>query len=357
MAVTMNGITFDPTVEVIDGTSLDLTYDDSVVISGVSKVRCTFNVQNTSGQTITKYAVSAGNGVFEDNTNRGYVDINGVPNGSFTFILTTSTGVTATESITLGTIYYFPISCVLEVRDVTFNTDTQATIHYTIKGLCYNGSLGIKNNSLNVQYQWYTGIVPPSSLQWTTVTPSRNGYEYESNIDASVLYTDTVTFAVKVYDELTNSETSMKYRVTPVFDWSETDFNFNVPVKFQGVEMPMVQEVGSNRYWEWKKYSDGTAELWATVSLTGQDISTAWGSMYTSGRLASTNLTFPFEFTKTPTMVASLVPGYAGAILMTTGSSSTPLSSTSTGTYELVRGTIYNGGNYKICYYVRGYWK
>lgn len=355
MSVTMNGITFNPTVVVVDGLSLDLTYNEGIVINGVSDVECHFNITDTGNQSIREFVVYNG-GIAHAGAD-GLVNITNVYNGSFTFAITTTDGVTATASIRLSEIPYFPISCLLEVEDVSFDTDTQATIRYQVKGKCYYDSLGIKNNSLNIEYQWYTGSAPPSTLSWTRVTPSVSGYDYVSNIDVSVYYTDTVTFNVRVYDELTGDETTLKYKVTPVFDWSETDFNFNVPIKYQGVEIPVVVEDGANRYWEWKKYSDGTVEMWANVSLIGIGITKAWGSLYTSGRLDDTDLPFPFTFTRIPTLIVNLVPGYAGAILMTTGDGSTPLSTTSTGTFELARGSINNSSSYKLCYYVRGYWR
>lgn len=355
--VTMNGITFEPTIEVTDGTSLDLTYDDQVVINGISSVTCNFNVTDTGGQSIQEFVVY--NGSVEHAGADGVVNIPTVYNGSFTFKITTTTGVTAIYSIRVREIPYSPITCGVEVSDVTFTTETLATVRFRVKGRYYTGSLGIKNNSVTMEYSYYIGTTPPSTRTWTRVTPTTSGYNFSANIDIGTTYTDLINFEVRVLDEITNNSASYKYRVTPVFDWSETDFNFNVPITYKGVELPMVDEIGSNRYWEWKKYSDGTAELWATVSLVGQGVATQWGSSgwYTSGSITETNIPFPFEFTKTPTMVASLVPGYAGAVLMSTGDSSIPLSSTSTGTYELARGTPLNSASYKICYYVRGYWK
>ena len=355
MAVTLNGITFEPTVVVVDGLSLDLTYNEGVVINGVSDVQCHFNVTDTEGQSIKEFVVYNG-GVAHAGAD-GLVNISNVYNGSFTFKVTTTTGVTATTNVKLAELTYFPITCALEVSDVEFETDTQATVTYRLSGRYYNDSLGTKNNTLNAEYSYYIGNTPPSSTTWTRITPVKDGHDYSANIDISALYTDTITLSVRVYDEITNSSTSLKYKITPVFDWSETDFNFNVPVYYKGVAMPMLEESGADRYWEWRKYSDGTVEMWATVSLVGIGISKAWGGMYSSGKLADTNLPFPFTFKQTPTLIANLVPGYAGAILMSTGDSSTPLSTTSTGTYELARGSALNSGSYKICYYVRGYWK
>jgi hypothetical protein len=179
---------------------------------------------------------------------------------------------------------------------------------------------------------------------------------------------------VRVSDELIveGAEAFKVIASEPIFDWGRTDFNFNVPVTIQGWQVDTVvaendSETGyyltssgiptSGGYtWHYKKWSSGLLECWCSISVS-TDVSSSWGGLYTSGRLDETNLIYPITFVEIPVVVTSLAAGYAGGLLMTTGSGSTPVNEYSTGTLEIARGSSYNGATYTINYMVKGRWK
>lgn len=351
--VTMNGITFNPTIEVVDGTSLDLTYNDQVVINGISSVVCNFNVSDTGGQSIQEFVVY--NGSIEHAGADGVVNIPTAYNGTFTFKITTTEGVVASSSVTVREIKYFPITCGVEVSDVTFTTSTNATIRFRVKGRYYTGSLGIKNNSITMEYSYYLGSTPPSTRTWRTVTPVTSGYDFSANIDIGLTYTDLINFEVRVLDEITNNSATYKYRVTPVFDWSETDFNFNVPVTIGDAYVPSIEVQNTSGIWTYRKWTDGTAECWG-IKEVDTAITNATSGWYSSGQLAGTNINYPFTFTSLPTVIASVMPtGDTWAVLFP---SNTAGSTSKTGTYQLMSTSKFDASKkYYIAYQVKGKWK
>ena len=102
-----------------------------------------------------------------------------------------------------------------------------------IEGNCYKGSFGVADNSLTVWYRTgegdYEEITPTVSDENTyTLTVSL------SDLD----YTKAFNYEVVVFDKLSVvTKTTTVQKGIPVFDWGENDFNFNVPVTINGVNI------------------------------------------------------------------------------------------------------------------------
>jgi hypothetical protein len=221
----------------------------------------------------------------------------------------------------------------------------------------YDGWLAFEPNIILFYYRYK--INNGSYTDWIDNTAAiyyENGeYTADFNIE-DVDYRNTYTYQVKIQDNFNTIYSLEKtVAISPVFDWSKEDFNFNVPVSIQGQPLnDFVVEEGFSGIWDYRLWNSGRAECWGSKAIT-VNVSSQWGGLYTSGALAADK--FPFTFKYPPYLIANLAPQYAGGILMVSGGSGSPLTTNSTGSYEIARGTALNNGTYGIYYYAFGLWK
>ena len=109
-------------------------------------------------------------------------------------------------------------------------TSGNATLQ--IEGNYYSGSFGAQENSLTVEYKIGNGDYIP-------VTPTIKDGEYSATVSLTGLdYTKAFNIEVVVKDKLDSVTKPMTLlKGIPVFDWGENDFNFNVPVTINGVNI------------------------------------------------------------------------------------------------------------------------
>lgn len=69
------------------------------------------------------------------------------------------------------------------------------------------------------------------------------------------------------------------------------------------MEEPVVIETGSSGIWRYKKYSDGTAEMFGKIDVSSVSVSAALGNWYRSDTLYGIyDYTYPIYFTEAPTV-------------------------------------------------------
>lgn len=373
---TLTVINYRPTLSpgVVDANekTKQLTGNQYKLIRYASTASFDAGAEAHKGATIDAIAVKNGN--ITKYTNTGVFE--NVPDNLFTFTVTDSFGRSAQEyyevSIPSGYfIEYVRLTCNAEVTEMTADGD----VRVDVRGKYFNGSFGATNNTLSISYQIAENNGSPVTRNLGVVTPTVNGNDYSYSFTISGLnylsvYDLTVSATDKVVAEPAKAHTIVAS--TPIFDWGRQDFNFNVPVTIQGWQVDTVVEEGTGEIgfyedasglpqyggfeWTFRKWSSGLMECWCSLPIT-TNVSSAWGSLYTSGRLMQTNLLFPREFAEVPVVTATLAAGYAGGILMTTGGSSKPVTTYSAGTLEIARGTSLSNASYTINYNVKGRWK
>ena len=290
----------------------------------------------------------------------------------FVFTVTDSRGYTVQKALTLPLIPYINPSCHIEAGEPIQNEgDSTVTMTYNISGVFYNGSFndGGSGNAITVTYDitatdsngnWYHVFERTEELgyyQWLD-NITIDGNNYSGTIEHTFNYDAEVKVQVSVVDSTgtTAYASSEIQKVLPTFDWDKNDFNFNVPVTINGASVPSIADEGTSNGWTYRLWSDGTAECWCKVQFT-TNISTAWGNLYSSGAISSTNKTFPFTFTEIPVVTASLSVMSAAALLMPPGGTSYTTTTSQTGAYELVRPSSISNATYLLNYIVRGRWK
>ena len=106
-------------------------------------------------------------------------------------------------------------------------TTNKSTI--TIKGTFFNSTFGAENNTVAIKVRWKEGSGTYSD--WVDATTTTNNNAVNATYEATLDYTKQWTIQASITDKLTTIFSKEVVIITlPVFDWSKSDFNFNVPV-------------------------------------------------------------------------------------------------------------------------------
>lgn len=231
----------------VSGTVIDtnvntivLTGDDSKLIRYKSTASCTINVEPKNSATIISKAIN--DVLLTDNT---YV-FDEVSDELFVFKATDSRGYSSSSSVTPTVIKYVPLTI---NPIITRPTQGGGDIVMMFSGNYFNGSFGAHSNTLTVRYR-YREVGATLYSQWETIdttsyiketstysTPSPVGLGTEFD------YRKAYEFEVMAFDGIEESHlTTIHKRIlvakgVPIFEWGENDFNFNVPVKFNNVNI------------------------------------------------------------------------------------------------------------------------
>ena len=217
-----------------DGTmNIAATGSASRWIKGYSDIKYAFNATASKGATIKSYSVKCGSKSGTASTGTLY----NIDSGTVKFTVTDSRGNTATKTITGTLIDYINLTCSLSAS-ATLDTDNTAKAAIKVSGNFFDGQIKSgTNNSLTLQYRYK--VEGGSYSSWTAVTPTISGSKYSCNytIPTSFDYQSSVTIQARARDGLhvayssyvTSNEVVVK--AEPVFDWSKSDFRFNVPLR------------------------------------------------------------------------------------------------------------------------------
>lgn len=225
MTITNGNPTLSPTVVDTNSTTIALTGDNNKLIKYFSNAQWAHNAAAVKKASISQYIMS--NGGTSYNTPSG--TINGVQNNSFAFTVKDSRGNVTSQSLTRTMVNYVKLTADLSVK---MTVAGEATL--TCTGNYFDGSFGSQSNTLTFKYRYKE--LNGSYGNWVTATPSKSGNTYSISPTISGLdYRKKYVFQFNVIDKLMSvNSAEISARALPVFDWSEEDFNFNVPVTFSG---------------------------------------------------------------------------------------------------------------------------
>lgn len=355
-----------PAVVDMNETTIALTGDMTKLVKYYSQAACSTNGTVKQGATIKSQKVV--NGAITKTNTTGVFAIPNVESGEFEFSITDSRNNTTTATITRTLIEYVKLTCNQSVQmGLVSEQGTRAEI--TITGNYFNNTFGAVKNELllEVRHKEQNGEYGPWVNELTDgITLSDaivfDGNTYSLTFGISELqYDKTYVFQARVTDKL-SSITTDEYtiKLLPVFDWSGNDFNFNVPVSFQGEEMADfviaqgTEAMGTNGTWYWSKWKSGKAECYGVRNYGNMAINVAFGSMYGSA-----------DFTQAlPSGLFMAAPDYIGITPMSGGYGTwvnsgygTEATASATGTFQLVRPNSKTLSQAKISFHVIGRWK
>ena len=219
--------TLSPTVEDSNSIAIGVTGNKNTLIIYFSDAAITTGAAARNSATLISQKVTCGSKSIT--TSSGTIE--DVESGTFTFTATDSRGYSTTQTVTKDIINYINPTCNLNISNPT----TDGSLSFTITGNYYNGSFGAVNNTLSVYYKYKTsGGNYSDNIEATNIT--LNGNTYTATISLTGLdYKETYTFQALTIDKIKSTNSAERViKTTPVFSWSNDDFEFNVPVKFSG---------------------------------------------------------------------------------------------------------------------------
>lgn len=387
-----------PYIEDKNATTLALTGDKSVIVRYHSNAYVNSNVEwqkealsKSNSISVGAKSISASSGT-----------INAPESNVFVFSATDSRGLNTVEEFIPPYIDYMKLSCYIEYEPVKADT---GVLNFDIKGNCYNGSFGAVANNLGLIYRIKEENGAWSAWQ-TAQAATFNEHTYSTKVSISGLdYRKTYQIQAQATDRL-NTIQSVIYTLTtvPVFDWSKTDFNFNVPVSFSdtanfnngatfegatfegtvnledavvsGLNIDTAQTtfdsntmadyiietgteaMGSNGVWKWQKWKSGKAEAWGKRNFGNMGVSTAYyGSLYQSANFTQD---LPSIFSQEPdvidiNIIKSNAGEAAGAFVLR--GLATDASSSSTGSFAIAKKNSGTLSQVYLGFHIVGTWQ
>lgn len=212
-----------PTVSDSNDTTYALTGDRNKLVKLFSNASITMGISAQKNTSISSKKVTNGS---KSRTSDG--TINNVETGVFNFTATDARGNTTTKQVTKSLVNYVKLTCNIGNNQ----PDTDGNFTFQVSGNYFNASFGSQSNTLTVQYRYKTSGGSYSS--WTSMTATKDGNTYTASVNITGLdYREAYVFQAKATDKLDTVTTDEHpTRSLPVFDWSGSDFNFNVPVNF-----------------------------------------------------------------------------------------------------------------------------
>lgn len=225
----------NPTVKDINPATVALTGNDQCFVRYKSIAEYAINAAAVKGAKIVKQQVKNGTYVV-DNIPSGTIP--NIETDTFEFLAIDNRDMgTSTSIFTQNFVEYIKLTCNQKIH-MEVSGETGAVAIVKIFGNYYKGSFGAQDNTLKVEIQHTNN--DGNLNDWVDISSfsdvkTTNGtYEVDFNI-SGLRYDITYTFKCRVTDKL-EQVTTKEYvlKVMPVFDWSEDDFNFNVPVSVHG---------------------------------------------------------------------------------------------------------------------------
>ena len=333
------------------------------ILAEQNSISVAANATAQKGATIKSYLITCGNKQIKAASGT----FTNISSNIISFTVTDSRGIQSATSLTLDMIPYVKLSCNIESTNPVENADGTITVTFNVSGAFYEGDFrdGGSGNALSLYYRYKLND-SYEDWEWVNsdnVNVSNNSYSF--SLSRTVQPTHQITIEVQAQDNInTVTATLVSKELLPIFDWSRSDFNFNVPVYIKGNEVPYIVDSGTTTHYPngtfyWRKWSDGSSEFWGRTSFSKSFKDNNWGSLSTTGEISESNISFPTGlFTVTPVIVAQLLTGATGGILMSAGNG-VDSSKSNTGEYEIARGN-YPGTSsftFTISYMVRGRWK
>lgn len=230
-----------------------LTGNENKLVKFFSRAVCTISATPKNGATIKTKKI-AGQTVSGTSLTLSNVETN-----SFSFSATDSRGYSGSDTEKLTMIDYIKLTSNVQLVRVD---STSGDARLSIKGNYFNNTFGAVANALTVKYR--VAKANNSYGDWITVSPTISGNSYSitiplNGLDYQSAYVAQAYCADKLMALTTDVEVS---KGTPIADWNDRDFRFNVPVRVTsnmfGSTLPTEARKGQLFF---LKNSDGTYSI------------------------------------------------------------------------------------------------
>lgn len=352
---TMTIVNADP---IIDPVVTDTNADTAALTDGAALIRYYSNAyfetgaRAQKGATITSQRVTCG-GVNLEGASGTFV---GVQSGDFVFTVTDSRENTTVLPVQIPFVDYVGLSCSIG----NSKPDTDGDFTLTASGVCYNGDIASAgSNDLYVLYRFK--VSGGEFSDWMDMSIVKGDNSYTATADFTGLdYQATYIFQCKAGDLVTTATTDeVAIKSVPVFDWSEADFNFNVPVsvpdlQIGGVWIDDICENGTKDGWIYRRWRSGVMECWKTL-VYKTAINNQWGSLYLSPT-ATARQNYPYPFTGRPIENVSVQGNQPVWVICASGGNGVN-GSYASACYHLCSPGSHASIEHYLSLHVIGYWK
>lgn len=243
-----------PIIEDTNTTTAGYTGNINKIIKYYSKPQCYFFTETFYNSDIKSFKVENGSKTLSKD---GGIFSSGVESNVFKFTVVDSRGFTVSKTITLakGTEFIEAVKPTITMTTtspelITSDSSTTFKFGVNLKGSCFCGNMGAKIAETRVYYRYRevggSWIGSTVSSGWICAADSVKP-EYDSNFNNTKISFDVSTEITgldylkayeiqgRVYNTLEPKETGLQTKkATPIFEWSENDFSFNVPIHLPG---------------------------------------------------------------------------------------------------------------------------
>lgn len=309
-ATAVDTVTVSGSVIDTNSTTIALTGDSSKLIKYFSTAKATISASTNNGATISNKTINGSEVTSEKIFENCEIS-------SFVFYAKDSRDYSNSAAVNPDMIQYIKLT---NNASATRVSPTGDTINLSLSGNYFNGSFGASSNTLNCKYRYCISGGTFGDYQTVTATKSGNSYSYSVTL-SGFDYQNSYAIEVVISDALmTVSKSITLLKGTPVFDWGENDFKFNVPAKApsfyvinsSGEQYSIgIESRSENDGVTFTKYRDGTliqkrviGGTWATTDWE------QWGSLYCISDSARIQAEFLPGFISPPTVFASIESDY-----------------------------------------------
>ena len=210
-------------------TTKALTGDENTIIKFYSRPKVTATLAAVKGATLKSYKIN--NNATNNISGSSYsVDTSymAAEGNTFKLEVVDSRGNVTTQTVTKTLLNYVKLTCKLSAQPPS----PTGNLDFTVKGNYFNNTFGAVRNTLQIQYRRKVNDGMWGDWVTVTTTPTYSGNTYSVNVSLTGLdYLSTYVFQARAIDKLATVNSSMvNLKTTPVFDWGENDFKFNVNV-------------------------------------------------------------------------------------------------------------------------------
>ena len=264
-----------------NGTTIKLTRNPSTWIKNASIIHYSLTPHPKKHATIVSQYVKCGT-YSSTESGEGTID---EPNGDYIEVgCTDSRGFTATKTIKPHKVYdYFKPTALIKCSNMTGD----GSVKLSFSGKFKNVDFANTSNTLKLEYR-YKKANDADYGDWITIdTINESSVDSSGNYSCSVVlenldYRESYKYQSRITDLINSVPSIVIDGVSiPIFDWSETDFNFNVPVTIEGKAAERICEQGEEGIWTYILWDSGLCECWGTYS-NDVTLSNSEGALYYS---------------------------------------------------------------------------
>jgi hypothetical protein len=269
----------------INTTTQALTGNTATLIRYKSTALCTLSATPKNSGTISSLSIAGSEvtGTTNDGVTTATKSYPAVSTAAFTFAATDSRGYCTTVTKSPTMVAYINLTC---NPVLSRSTPTGSSIAMTFAGDMFRGSFGACSNMLTLRYRYKES--GGSYGAWQTVASTNivygvssyysgaavtvgDGFDYRKDYVFQIQAADGGVVNGTAHTLSTVTKTITVNRGIPVFDWGENDFNINVPLMLNNVNiLNIMYPVGA-------VYMHGGSELPEEISHIGNWTSIATG--------------------------------------------------------------------------------